>query len=184
VISWSSQVLPSGSLNEAVGDDQLHVLSGARLGCRDTRPEGDRATRVSGRQLDRPDVVAEVEVRVQPPSEALVEGFRPSGSHAPLSFQLVTLFTVGGVLLALTTVVLVVAQTQPNIKLPHSGPQSDYSQRRLALRPERSAQVRMPPTARSAPRGGRPGLLVLPAGPVLYPYDGTPPAWWPRRNPD
>lgn len=33
------------------------------------------------------------------------------GSQAPLSFQLVTLFTVGGVLLALTTVVLVVAQT-------------------------------------------------------------------------
>jgi inner membrane protein YidH len=33
------------------------------------------------------------------------------GSHAPLSFRLVALFTVGGVLLALTTVVLVVAQT-------------------------------------------------------------------------
>ena len=33
------------------------------------------------------------------------------GSQAPLSFQLVTLFTVGGVLLALTTIVLVVAQT-------------------------------------------------------------------------
>jgi hypothetical protein len=36
----------------------------------------------------------------------------------------------------------------------------------LALRPEFSAQVRMPPTARSAPRGGRRGLLVLTAGPV------------------
>ena len=34
-----------------------------------------------------------------------------SGSHAPLSFRLVALFTVTGVLLALTTVVLVVAQT-------------------------------------------------------------------------
>jgi putative membrane protein len=33
------------------------------------------------------------------------------GSQAPLSFRLVTLFTVGGVLLALTTVVLVIAQT-------------------------------------------------------------------------
>jgi putative membrane protein len=33
------------------------------------------------------------------------------GFQAPLSFQLVTLFTVGGVLLALTTIVLVVAQT-------------------------------------------------------------------------
>jgi len=33
------------------------------------------------------------------------------GSQAPLSFRLVALFTVGGVLLALTTVVLVLAQT-------------------------------------------------------------------------
>ena len=33
------------------------------------------------------------------------------GFQAPLSFRLVTLFTVGGVLLALTTVVLVIAQT-------------------------------------------------------------------------
>jgi hypothetical protein len=33
------------------------------------------------------------------------------GSQAPLSFPLVTLFTVGGVLLALTTVVPVLAQT-------------------------------------------------------------------------
>ena len=33
------------------------------------------------------------------------------GSHAPLSFRLVALFTVCGVLLALTTVVLVIAQT-------------------------------------------------------------------------
>ena len=33
------------------------------------------------------------------------------GTQVPLSFRLVTLFTVGGVLLALTTVVLVVAQT-------------------------------------------------------------------------
>jgi inner membrane protein YidH len=34
-----------------------------------------------------------------------------SGLQAPLSFRLVSVFTVGGVLLALTTVVLVVAQT-------------------------------------------------------------------------
>jgi inner membrane protein YidH len=34
-----------------------------------------------------------------------------SASPAPLSFGLVTLFTVGGVMLALTTIVLVVAQT-------------------------------------------------------------------------
>jgi hypothetical protein len=38
----------------------------------------------------------------------------------------------------------------------------------LALRPECSAQARMPPTARSAPRGARRGLLVLTAGPVAY----------------
>ena len=34
-----------------------------------------------------------------------------SGSQAPLSFRLVALFTVGGVLLALITIVLVIAQT-------------------------------------------------------------------------
>ena len=33
------------------------------------------------------------------------------GSHSPLSSRLVMLFTLGGVVLALTTVVLVVAQT-------------------------------------------------------------------------
>ena len=33
------------------------------------------------------------------------------GSQAPLSFRVVTLFTVGGVLLAITSLVLVVAQT-------------------------------------------------------------------------
>src|SRR5665213_1236427 len=39
---------------------------------------------------------------------------------------------------------------------------------RLALRPGSSAQARMPPTARPAPRGARRGLLVLTAGPVTY----------------
>lgn len=33
------------------------------------------------------------------------------GSQVPLSFHVVTLFTVGGVVLALTTIVLVIAQT-------------------------------------------------------------------------
>ena len=37
----------------------------------------------------------------------------------------------------------------------------------LALRPERSAQVRMPPTAPRAPRGERPGPTGLTAGPVV-----------------
>ena len=33
------------------------------------------------------------------------------GAQSPLSFRLVMLFTIGGVVLALTTIVLVVAQT-------------------------------------------------------------------------
>ena len=44
----------------------------------------------------------------------------------------------------------------------------------LALRPEFSAQVRMPPTARSAPRGVWRGLLVLTAGLVPYFYGRYP----------
>jgi hypothetical protein len=40
----------------------------------------------------------------------------------------------------------------------------------LALRPEFSAQARMPPTALLAPRGVRRGLLVLTAGLVHYSY--------------
>ena len=44
----------------------------------------------------------------------------------------------------------------------------------LALRPESSAQTRMPPTARGAPRGERPGPLVLTAGPVSYLYGRHP----------
>jgi uncharacterized membrane protein YidH (DUF202 family) len=39
------------------------------------------------------------------------EGAIERGSQAPLSFRVVALFTGGGVLLALTTVVLVLAQT-------------------------------------------------------------------------
>jgi hypothetical protein len=40
----------------------------------------------------------------------------------------------------------------------------------LALRPEFSTRVRMPPTAHCASRGGRRGLLVLTAGLVPYFY--------------
>jgi hypothetical protein len=40
----------------------------------------------------------------------------------------------------------------------------------LALRPEFSAQARMPPTAHRASRGERRRLLVLTAGPVMYFY--------------
>jgi hypothetical protein len=52
----------------------------------------------------------------------------------------------------------------------------------LALRPGFSPQARMPPTARSASRGGRRGLLVLTAGPVACSIGVTPPARWPRPN--
>jgi hypothetical protein len=44
----------------------------------------------------------------------------------------------------------------------------------LALRPGFSVQVLMPPTALPAPRGERPGLLVLTAGPVPYFYGRHP----------
>ena len=55
----------------------------------------------------------------------------------------------------------------------------------LALRPGCSAQARMPPTARPAPRGERRGSLVLTAGPVPYfygrypagPVDASPSDW-------
>jgi hypothetical protein len=57
----------------------------------------------------------------------------------------------------------------------------------LALRPGCSAQARMPPTARPAPRGERRGPLVLTAGPVPYFYGRYPagpvdvsPADWTR----
>jgi hypothetical protein len=46
--------------------------------------------------------------------------------------------------------------------------------RQLALRPGFSALARMPPTALRAPRGERPGLLVLTAGPVPYFYGRYP----------
>ena len=52
----------------------------------------------------------------------------------------------------------------------------------LALRPGFSPQARMPPTARSASRGERHGLLVLTAGPVACSTGVTPPARWLRSN--
>ena len=50
----------------------------------------------------------------------------------------------------------------------------------LVLRPGFSPQVRVPPTARSAPRGGRRGLLVLTAGPVRCFYRRYPIIRWLR----
>ena len=53
----------------------------------------------------------------------------------------------------------------------------------LALRPERSAQAQMPPTARPAPRGARRGLLVLTAGPVPSYYGRHLHSTRPNRHP-
>src|SRR5664279_3017739 len=52
----------------------------------------------------------------------------------------------------------------------------------LALRPELSAQVRMPPTVLLAPRGVWRGLLVLTAGLGGTSTGVTPPARWSRLN--
>jgi hypothetical protein len=52
----------------------------------------------------------------------------------------------------------------------------EYCRWWLALRPEFSAQARMPPTALMAPRGERRGLLILTVGPVMCFYGVIPPA--------
>ena len=113
MISWSTQPLPSGSLNdarakyerprrvEARGPRLLHLadvdaaadeivpggvdvldhedqpLSGSGLSRRAALAELDRALRVGRRDLHRPDVVADDQVDVQPPSEALIEALCP-----------------------------------------------------------------------------------------------------------
>ena len=53
------------------------LLSGPGLGRRAALAELDRALRVGRRELHRPDVVADDQVDVEPPSEALVEALRP-----------------------------------------------------------------------------------------------------------
>ena len=55
-----------------------------------------------------------------------------------------------------------------------NGPNRSTVVSELALRPGFSPQARMPPTARSAPRGGRCGLLVLTAGLVRLLYGRYP----------
>src|SRR3954447_15231555 len=56
-----------------VPDDEDQPVSGARRSRRAALAELDRALRVGRRELDRPDVVADDQVDVQPPSEALIE---------------------------------------------------------------------------------------------------------------
>ena len=51
-----------------VVDHELQALNRARLGGGQALPEGDRAGRMRGRQLDHPEVVADDDVSVQPPS--------------------------------------------------------------------------------------------------------------------
>src|SRR4029453_14221072 len=60
-----------------VRDDQLQTLSGAGLGFGEALPECDRALRVRRRQLNRPDVIADDEIGVQSPSQALIEALGP-----------------------------------------------------------------------------------------------------------
>src|SRR5690348_11324878 len=60
-----------------VPDREDHGLSGARLRRRAALAELDRARRMGRRELHRPDVVADDQVDVEPPSEALVEALGP-----------------------------------------------------------------------------------------------------------
>ena len=53
-----------------IGDSQFQALEGARLRRRDPLPEMNRTTGARRRELDAPEVLADVEVRVFPPSEA------------------------------------------------------------------------------------------------------------------
>src|SRR6476659_2566244 len=66
----ADEVVPGGI---DVGDHEDHPLSGAGLSRRAALAELDRAPRVGRRELHRPEVVADDQVDVQPPSEALVE---------------------------------------------------------------------------------------------------------------
>jgi hypothetical protein len=59
-----------------VGDNHLQALDGARLRLDDALAKRDRAPGVGRRELDRPDALTELEIGVQPPSEALVEALR------------------------------------------------------------------------------------------------------------
>src|SRR3954447_8648233 len=60
-----------------VRDDEDHPGSRSRLSRGAALPDLDRASRVGRRELHRADVVADDQVDVQPPSEALVEALRP-----------------------------------------------------------------------------------------------------------
>jgi hypothetical protein len=53
----------------------------------------------------------------------------------------------------------------------------------LALRPEFSAQARVPPTARSAPRGGEAGVTGFGLRGRRASTGVTPPVWWLRSYP-
>src|SRR4051794_40808815 len=59
-----------------VVDHEDHALGGARLSRRAALAELDRARRVRRRHLHRAEVVADDQVDVEPPSEALIEALR------------------------------------------------------------------------------------------------------------
>ena len=60
-----------------VVDHEDQSLSGPRLSRRPALAELDRALRVGRRHLHRPEVVADDQVDVEPPSKALIEALRP-----------------------------------------------------------------------------------------------------------
>src|SRR4051812_41529760 len=69
----ADEIVPGGI---DVADNEDHRLSGARLSRRAALAKLDRARRVGWRELDRPDVVANDQIDVEPPPEALVEALR------------------------------------------------------------------------------------------------------------
>jgi hypothetical protein len=60
-----------------VVDRQDQALNRARLARGDAFAEGDRTRRLGGGELDHPEGVADGDVGVQPPAEALVEALGP-----------------------------------------------------------------------------------------------------------
>src|SRR6266480_2378595 len=70
----ADEIVPGGV---DVLDDQDQAISGSRLSRGAGLAELDRALRVGRRELNRPDVVADDQVDVEPPSEALIEALCP-----------------------------------------------------------------------------------------------------------
>jgi hypothetical protein len=70
----ADEIVPGGV---DVLDREEQPVTGARLHRREALAEVDRALRVGRSELHRPDLVAEGQVGVQPPSDAPIEALRP-----------------------------------------------------------------------------------------------------------